>query len=124
MSDDDISVYPEETGAAIFPKVHPFRQSDITEEGTPLEAIGTGKELSHLPQRAYEGITQSFNSLEDYIPSKTIGNDNISLSIWYILAFNIADEVQFRRLQELVSIFDELVSLGLLFTVAQKADAW
>ena len=72
--------------------------------GASLKVIGIVKDVAQLTQRTDERIPHAFNSLDDYVAGKTIGNDDVCLSTGYILAFDITDEVQTARFQKAVGL--------------------
>ena len=97
-----------------------------------LNRVFSDKELEYVGKRikpqeslagrfaAKEAFIKAFNSLEHNVAGETIGDDDISSLSGYILAFNVADEIQFICLyHELVAFLDHLVALTFLPTIAE-----
>ena len=57
MRDDDGAVYAEETCPTVLPVVHLSGNSDVTEQGASLQAVGAGKEVADLPENLQQRET-------------------------------------------------------------------
>ncbi len=68
-------------------------------------------------------VGDAFGNLQGDIADESVGDDHIDFSIVEIAAFDVADKIQRKLLQELKGLAGQIVALGLFFADREQADA-
>ena len=122
MADDADAVDAEELGAAVFGVIHflvDLLQVPLHEEVAELGEDVLGDLVAGHGQDA---LDDPLRDLEGDVPGEAVADDDVGDAGEQVLALDVADEAQGRRLEPVEGLAHEVVALALFLADAHQAD--